>query len=86
VARLAGTAVFAYLVALPGTHWLVLAPLTALLVAQVSLYQTLRSAVQRVAAVVARVLHAVGLSALVAGLRARLRPGRRHAHCRVDRR
>ena len=37
--------------ALPGTHRLVLALLTALLVAQVSLYQTLRSAVQRVAAV-----------------------------------
>jgi hypothetical protein len=67
VARLAGTAVFAYLVALPlpVTPRPVLAPLTALLVAQVSLYQTLRSAVQRVAAVVAGVLLAVGLSALV---------------------
>jgi hypothetical protein len=52
VARLAGTAVFAYLVALPipVTPRPVLAPLTALLVAQVSLYQTLRSSVQRVAA------------------------------------
>src|ERR1700689_3422329 len=58
VARLAATAVFAYLVALPlpVTPRPVLAPLTALLVAQVSLYQTLRSAVQRVAAVVAGVL------------------------------
>jgi hypothetical protein len=67
VARLAGTAVFAYLVALPlpVTPRPVLAPLTALLVAQVSLYQTLRSAVQRVAAVLAGVLLAVGLSALV---------------------
>jgi len=67
VARLAGTAVFAYLVALPlpVTPQPVLAPLTALLVAQVSLYQTLRSAVQRVAAVVAGVLLAVGLPALV---------------------
>ena len=42
-----------------------LAPLTALLVAQVSLYQTLRSAISRVAAVVAGVLLAVGLAALV---------------------
>jgi Aromatic acid exporter family member 1 len=67
VARLAGTAVFAYLVALPlpVTPRPVLAPLTALLVAQVSLYQTLRSAVQRVAAEVAGVLLAVGLPALV---------------------
>jgi len=67
VARLAGTAVFAYLVALPipVTPRPVLAPLTALLVAQVSLYQTLRSAVQRVAAVLIGVLLAVGLSVLV---------------------
>src|SRR6266851_2451295 len=67
VARLAGTAVFAYLVALPlpVSPQPVLAPLTALLVVQVSLYQTLRSAVRRVAAVVAGVLLAVGLSAWV---------------------
>jgi uncharacterized membrane protein YgaE (UPF0421/DUF939 family) len=67
MARLAGTAVFAYLVALPlpVTPHPVLAPLTALLVAQVSLYQTLTSAVRRVAAVVAGVLLAVALSALV---------------------
>jgi hypothetical protein len=55
VARLTGTAVFAYLAALPlpVTPRPVLAPLNALLVAQVSLYQKLRSAVQRVAALVA---------------------------------
>jgi hypothetical protein len=67
VARLAATAVFAYLVALPlpvSPHP-VLAPLTALLVVQVSLYQTLSSVVQRVAAVVAGVLLAVALSAWV---------------------
>jgi uncharacterized membrane protein YgaE (UPF0421/DUF939 family) len=67
VARLAGTAVFAYLVALPlpVSPKPVIAPLAALLVVQVSLYQTLRSAVRRVAAVVAGVLLAVGLSAWV---------------------
>ncbi len=67
VARLASTAAFAYLVALPFpvTPRPVLAPLTALLVAQVTLYQTLFSAVRRVGAVVAGVLLAVGLSALV---------------------
>jgi uncharacterized membrane protein YgaE (UPF0421/DUF939 family) len=43
----------------------VLAPLTALLVAQVSIYQTVRSAVRRVASVVAGVLLALGLSASV---------------------
>lgn len=42
-----------------------LAPLTALLVAQVSIYRTLRSAVRRVASVVAGVLLALGLSAWV---------------------
>jgi uncharacterized membrane protein YgaE (UPF0421/DUF939 family) len=67
VARLAGTAVFAYLVALPlpVSPQPVLAPLTALLVVQVSLYQTLSSAVRRVAAVVVGVLLAVSLSAWV---------------------
>jgi uncharacterized membrane protein YgaE (UPF0421/DUF939 family) len=65
IVRLVVTAVFAYLVALllPGTSRPVLAPLTALLVAQVSLYQTLWSALRRVAAVVAGVLLAVGLAA-----------------------
>jgi uncharacterized membrane protein YgaE (UPF0421/DUF939 family) len=68
IARLAGTAVFAYLVALAvpsSTPRPVLAPLTALLVAQVTLYQTVFSAVRRVAAVVTGVLVAVGLSAVV---------------------
>jgi uncharacterized membrane protein YgaE (UPF0421/DUF939 family) len=67
IVRLAVTAVFAYLVALlvPGTSRPVLAPLTALLVVQVSIYQTLRSAVRRIAAVVAGVLLALGLSAWV---------------------
>jgi uncharacterized membrane protein YgaE (UPF0421/DUF939 family) len=68
IARLASTAIFAYLVArlLPeGTARPVLAPLTALLVAQVTLYQTLRSAIRRVAAVVTGVLVAVVLSAAV---------------------
>ena len=67
IVRLTVTAVFAYLISLtvPGTSHSVLAPLTALLVAQVSLYQTVRSAISRVAAVVAGVLLAVGLAALV---------------------
>src|SRR5579875_2956768 len=67
IARLTVTAVFAYLIALPvpGVSRPVLAPLTALLVAQVSLYQTLRSALRRGGSVVAGVLVAVALSALV---------------------
>jgi hypothetical protein len=67
IARLTATAVFAFLIALPvpGVSRPVLAPLTALLVAQVSLYQTLRSALRRVGSVVAGVLVAVALSALV---------------------
>ena len=68
ISRLAGTAVFAYLIALAvpsSTPRPVLAPLTALLVAQVTLYQTVFSAVRRVAAVVVGVLVAVGLSAVV---------------------
>ena len=66
IVRLTVTAVFAYLISLtvPGTSHSVLVPLTALLVAQVSLHQT-RSAISRVAAVVAGVLLAVGLAALV---------------------
>ena len=62
IVRLAVTAVFAYLMALliPGTSRPVLAPLTALLVVKVSIYQTLRSAVRRVASVVAGVLVALG--------------------------
>src|SRR6201992_1272077 len=67
IIRLTATAVFAYLIALPvpGVSRRLLAPLTALLVAQVSLYQTLRSAFRRVSSVVAGVLVAVALSALV---------------------
>jgi uncharacterized membrane protein YgaE (UPF0421/DUF939 family) len=67
IVRLSVTAVFAYLLALAllpaTTPRPVLAPLTALLVAQVSLYQTLRMALHRVAAVVVGVLLAVGLAA-----------------------
>jgi len=67
IARLAGTAVFAYLLALqlPGSSRPVLAPLTALLVVQVTLYQAIRSAIRRVVSVVAGVLVAVGLAAAV---------------------
>jgi uncharacterized membrane protein YgaE (UPF0421/DUF939 family) len=65
IIRLTTCAVFAYLLALlvPETSPPVLAPLTAILVLQVSIYQTLFSAVRRVAAVVvAGVLIALGLS------------------------
>jgi uncharacterized membrane protein YgaE (UPF0421/DUF939 family) len=64
IIRLAACAVFAYLIALPvpETSPPVLAPLTAILVLQVSIYQTLFSAVRRVAAVVTGVLIALGLS------------------------
>ena len=67
IVRLTVTAVFAYLLALPlpNTSRPVMAPLTALLVVQVSIYQTLRTAVRRVASVVAGVLLALGLSAWV---------------------
>jgi uncharacterized membrane protein YgaE (UPF0421/DUF939 family) len=67
IVRLTVTAIFAYLmgVLLTTTPRPVLAPLTALLVAQVSVYQTVRSAVTKVASVVAGVLLAVGLSAWV---------------------
>jgi uncharacterized membrane protein YgaE (UPF0421/DUF939 family) len=64
ITRLTACAVFAYLIALPvpETSPPVLAPLTAILVLQVSIYQTLFSAVRRVAAVMAGVLIALGLS------------------------
>jgi uncharacterized membrane protein YgaE (UPF0421/DUF939 family) len=67
IVRLTVTAVFAYLLALPlsNTSRPVLAPLTALLVVQVSIYQTLRTAARRVAGVVAGVMLALGLSAWV---------------------
>ena len=66
--RLTGAAVVAFLVAdqlFPGTRPL-LAPLTALLVVQVTLYSTLTAGVQRVASVVAGVLVAVLFSSVVA--------------------
>jgi uncharacterized membrane protein YgaE (UPF0421/DUF939 family) len=64
ITRLTACAVFAYLIALPvpETSPPVLAPLTAILVLQVSIYQTLFSAVRRVAGVVTGVLIALGLS------------------------
>src|SRR6266536_3534870 len=68
VARLTVTAVFAYLVAqqLPGgSPRSVLAPLTALLVVQASLFHTIGSAIRRVAAVTAGVLAAVAVAAYV---------------------
>jgi uncharacterized membrane protein YgaE (UPF0421/DUF939 family) len=67
IARMTVTAVLAYLLAslLPGASRPVLAPLTALLVVQVTLYQTVWNAVRRVASVLAGVLLAVGLSATV---------------------
>jgi uncharacterized membrane protein YgaE (UPF0421/DUF939 family) len=64
IIRLVTCAVFAYLVALqvPESSPPVLAPLTALLVLQVSIYRTLFSAVRRVAGVVTGVLIALELS------------------------
>jgi hypothetical protein len=68
VARLTLTAALAYLVALPLplSPRPVLAPLTALLVVQATMFQTMRSALQRVVSVVAGVLVAVAFS-VVAG-------------------
>ncbi len=67
IARLTATAVFAYLLTwfLPGTARSVLAPLTAVLVVQATAYQTVKSAVQRVASVTAGVLVALAFSAAV---------------------
>jgi uncharacterized membrane protein YgaE (UPF0421/DUF939 family) len=67
IARLTLTAVFAYLLALllPGSSRPVLAPLTAMLVVQATLFQTIRSAVQRVGAVTAGVLAAILVAAYV---------------------
>jgi hypothetical protein len=65
VGRLTATATAAYLIALlvPGTSAKpTLAPLTALLVLQVSLYRTLHSAVQRIGSVVGGVMLAVVLA------------------------
>jgi hypothetical protein len=68
IARLTATATFAYLLALvvpAGTSRPVLAPLTALLVLQASLFQTIRSGIKKVVSVTAGVLVAVALSAFV---------------------
>jgi len=68
ITRLTLTAVFAYLLALqlPGASTRsVLAPLTALLVVQATLFHTIRSAIQRVVGVTAGVLAAVAVAAYV---------------------
>jgi uncharacterized protein YukE len=68
IARLTATATFAYFLALylpAGTSRPVLAPLTALLVLQASLYQTIRTGIRKVVAGVAGVLAAVALSSFV---------------------
>jgi hypothetical protein len=68
IARLTATATFAYLIALlipAGTTRPVLAPLTALLVLQASLYQTIRSGIRKVASVAVGVLVAVGVAEFI---------------------
>jgi uncharacterized membrane protein YgaE (UPF0421/DUF939 family) len=68
ITRLTLTAVFAYLLALQlpnGSTRPVLAPLTALLVVQATLFHTIRSAVQRVIGVTTGVLAAVAVAAYV---------------------
>jgi len=68
IARMTITAVAAYLLALqlPGaSSRSVIAPLTALLVVQATLFHTIRSAIQRVIGVTAGVLAAVAVSAYV---------------------
>ena len=68
ITRMTLTAVFAYLLALQlpgGSTRSVLAPLTALLVVQATLFHTIRSAVQRVIGVTAGVLAAVAVAAYV---------------------
>src|SRR5215472_17231670 len=68
ITRMTATAVFAYLLALQlpgGSSRSVLAPLTALLVVQATLFRTIRSAVQRVIGVTAGVVAAVAVSAYV---------------------
>jgi len=62
IVRLTLTAVVAFVVAREVTGDGILAPLTALLVVQVTLYQTVRTGLQRVASVILGVLMAVGLS------------------------
>ena len=68
IARLTVTAVFAYLLALQlpgGSPRSVLAPLTALLVVQATLFNTIGTAFRRVAAVTVGVLAAVAVAAYV---------------------
>jgi uncharacterized membrane protein YgaE (UPF0421/DUF939 family) len=68
ITRMTLTAVFAYLLALQlpgGTVRSVLAPLTALLVVQATLFHTIRSAVQRVIGVTTGVLAAVAVAAYI---------------------
>jgi uncharacterized membrane protein YgaE (UPF0421/DUF939 family) len=68
IARLTATAVFAYLIAqaLPGgSPRDIVAPLTALLVVQATLFHTIGTAIRRVAAVTAGVLAAVAVAAYV---------------------
>ena len=68
ITRLTATATFAYVLAtlLPGTSDRpVLAPLTALLVLQASLYQTIRSGLKKVLSVTVGVLVAVGLAEFI---------------------
>ena len=68
ITRLTATATFAFLVALlipAGTSRPVLAPLTALLVLQASLYQTIRSGIRKVISVTVGVLVAVGVSEFI---------------------
>jgi uncharacterized membrane protein YgaE (UPF0421/DUF939 family) len=68
IIRMTLTAVFAYLLALQlpgGSSRSVLAPLTALLVVQATLFHTIRSAVQRVIGVTTGVLAAVAVAAYV---------------------
>jgi hypothetical protein len=66
-AKTAGASTAAFVVAqhVTGGHDPLLAPLTALLVVQVTLWSTLRSSIDRVVSVVVGVLVAVGLSSLV---------------------
>jgi hypothetical protein len=68
ITRLTATATVAYLLALlipVGTDRPVLAPLTALLVLQASLYQTIRSGIRKVSSVTAGVLIAVGVAEFI---------------------
>jgi uncharacterized membrane protein YgaE (UPF0421/DUF939 family) len=68
ITRMTLTAVFAYLLALQlpgGSARSVIAPLTALLVVQATLFHTIRSAVQRVIGVTTGVLAAVAVAAYV---------------------